>query len=54
VYPTRAVNADHALFVRVKEALGEDLDAVRHVLEDSGFWLDDHYRGVRQALRSRT
>lgn len=52
VYPTRAVNeADHALFVRVKVALGEDLDAVRHLLEDSGFWLDDHYRYVREALR---
>jgi hypothetical protein len=44
--------ADHTLFVRVKNALGENLHRVRHLLEDSGFWLDDHYRGVRNALRS--
>jgi hypothetical protein len=53
VYPTRAVNAaDHALFVRVKNALVEDFDSLRHLLEDSGFWLDDHYLSVREALRS--
>jgi hypothetical protein len=53
VYPTRAVNtADGASFLRVKNALGEDLDRVRHLLADSGFWLDDHYLGVRDALRS--
>ena len=53
VYPTRAVNAaDHALFIRVKNALGEDLDGVRRLLKHSGFWLDDHYLGVLDALRS--
>lgn len=53
VYPTRAVNAaDHALFIRVRNALGEDLDAMAQLLMDSGFYLDDHYIGVREALRS--
>lgn len=53
VYPTRAVNAaDHALFVRVKDALGEDLDAVGRLLADGGWYLDDHYIAVREALRS--
>jgi hypothetical protein len=53
VYPTRAVReADGVLFVRIKNALGEDLDRVRHLLQDSGFYLDDHYLGVREALRS--
>jgi hypothetical protein len=55
VYPTRAVNAaDGALFVRVRDALVEDLDAVSHLLQVSGFWLDDHYIGVRGVLRSST
>jgi TIR domain len=53
VYPTRAVNsADHALFVRVKDALVEDLDAVGRLLVDGGWYLDDHYLAVREALRS--
>lgn len=53
VYPTRAVNpADHVLFVRVKEALGEDLEGVIRLLGSAGFYLDDHYLGVREALRS--
>jgi hypothetical protein len=55
VYPTRAVDPDdHTLFVQVKNALGEDLDGIRHLLVDSGFWLDDHYISVRNALRSDT
>ena len=55
VYPTRAVNpADRELFVSVQNAMGEDLEAVRHLLEASHFWLDDHYLGIRDALRSAT
>jgi hypothetical protein len=54
VYPTRAVNpADHAVFVRVKEALVEDLDAVERLLIVGGWYLDDHYVAVRDTLRSR-
>lgn len=53
VYPTRAVNAaDHAVFARVKKALGEDFKRLQRLLEASGFWLDDHYLSVRDALDS--
>ena len=55
VYPTRAVNAeDHELFVRVKDALGEDLDAVSRLLFAGGWHLEDHYVAIREAIRSST
>jgi len=45
--------SDQEIADRAITAMGEDLDLVLYLLEQSGFFLDDHYRRVRDVLRGR-
>jgi hypothetical protein len=51
-YPHRALSPeDRAIADRTLDAMGEDLASVLDLVEQSGFYLDDHYQSVRYALR---
>lgn len=43
--------SDQEVADRAIEAMSEDLDLVLYLLEQSGFFLDDHYLRVRDVLR---
>ena len=52
-YPGRTLDPENrAEADRALEAMYEDLDAVLDTLEESGFWLDDHYLDVQRLLRT--
>jgi len=53
-YPERVLDdRSKRLADDATDALADDLLSVLDIVEDAGFWLDDHYESVRQILRRR-
>ncbi len=59
VYPTLSLEIDPVKKVKIELSLRQevlsmknDLERILKFLEDCGFWLDDHYLGIRDTLKN--
>lgn len=59
VYPTLSLEIDPVKKIKIELALKQeilamknDLERILKFLEDCGFWLDDHYLGIRETLKN--
>ena len=59
VYPTLSLEIDPVKKIKIELTLKQeilamknDLERILKFLEDCGFWLDDHYLGIRETLKN--